>query len=38
MNDDDDCKLNKVLEIIYQNKSDGDFIDWLYAKLIGEEK
>lgn len=31
-------KLDRVLEIIYQNKRDGDLIDWLYAELIGEEE
>lgn len=31
-------KLNIVLEIIYQNKRDGELIDWLYAELTGEEE
>ena len=31
-------KLDIVLEIIYQNKKNGELIDWLYAELVGEEE
>ena len=31
-------KLDTVLEIIYQNKRNGELIDWLYAELTGEEE
>lgn len=31
-------KLERVLEIIYQNKRNDELIDWLYAELTGEEE
>ncbi len=31
-------KLDRVLEIIYQNKRNGELIDWLYTELTGEEE
>jgi hypothetical protein len=31
-------KVDRVLEIIYQNKKNSELIDWLYAELTGEEE
>tara|TARA_R110001592_G_scaffold224032_2_gene479576 strand:- start:20331 stop:20441 length:111 start_codon:yes stop_codon:yes gene_type:complete len=31
-------KLERILELIYQNKRNGEFIDWLYYTVKGEEE